>query len=155
MIRIRRGSEADVGAANDFYQSCESAGRAQPGDRILFAETASEIMGLVRLCPENGHLILRGMRVRSDQQRRGVGRQLLFAAEEWIGDAECFCLPYTHLERFYGTIGFKLVPPEALPKYLQNRMAQYSGRGLSIIGMKRSAFQGRSQPSRPLSTGYN
>jgi N-acetylglutamate synthase-like GNAT family acetyltransferase len=141
MITIRGGSEADLAAANDFYQSCEAAGRARPGDRILFAKTASEIIGVVRLCPENGHLVLRGMRVRDDQQRRGLGRKILLAVEEWIGDAECFCLPYTHLERFYGTMGFELVPPKELPEHLQKRMADYSDRGLSVIGMKRPAYQ--------------
>jgi GNAT superfamily N-acetyltransferase len=131
------------GAADDVYQSCGAAGRTQAGDRILFAEAASEVLGVVRLCPENGYLVLRGMRVRDDQQRRGVGRRLLLAAEEWIGNVECFCLPYTHLESFYRTIGFKPVPSKELPEHLQNRMADYVGRGLSVMGMKRSGFQRR------------
>ncbi len=54
-------------------------------------------------------------------------------------------LPALHAsgERFYGTIGFKQVPANELPEHLRTRMAHYSGRGLSIIGMKRRAFLGR------------
>jgi len=92
----------------------------------------------VRLCLECGRIVLRAMRVRDDLQRLGLGRQLLSAAETWIGDAEAFCLPYSHLERFYASIGFRRVPSEDLPEHLQARLAEYSGRGRRVIGMRRS-----------------
>jgi N-acetylglutamate synthase-like GNAT family acetyltransferase len=46
-------------------------------DRFFISEMDGELVGGVRLALEEGALVLRGMRVRADMQRRGIGTRLL------------------------------------------------------------------------------
>ena len=45
-------------------------------DRFFVSELDGEIVGAVRLSQDDGVLILRGMRVRNDVQRHGIGTHL-------------------------------------------------------------------------------
>jgi hypothetical protein len=48
----------------------------QANDRV-FAWLGAEPVGAVRLAVEQSETVLRGMRIRRDLQRRGIGRQLI------------------------------------------------------------------------------
>lgn len=104
---------------------------------MLIAEAGGQIVGAVRLCVEHGVRVLRTMRVRPDAQRRGIGRLLRGRFVTMLAKAECFCLPYAHLESFYGAIGFAPVGPEALPPHLAARLAGYRVERPNVIAMRR------------------
>lgn len=138
-VAIRAGRDGnDLSAVNDYYASCGATGRASARDDLLLAEANGEVVGVVRICRENGTLVLRGMRVRDDQQHRGIGRELLDMAVARIGDAESHCLPFASLERFYGRVGFERIDPLEMPPHLQARYAEYRRRGLDLICMRRA-----------------
>lgn len=87
---------------------------------VLCAWEDGLIVGALRLFPASGRLVLRTMVVAEERRGRGIGRAMLRAASERIGERECYCFPWPHLERFYGEIGFRpidrqAVPPELLP----------------------------------------
>ena len=58
-----------------------------------------------------------------------------------LGAGDCFCIPYAHLDGFYGQIGFEAVPPDDLPPHLARRLAQYRAErpGVAVIAMRRKA----------------
>ena len=62
-------------------------------DRILIAQLSEEIIGAVRLCPDNGFSVLRGMQILAPFQRQGIGTQLLRACAEQLVDQVCYCIP--------------------------------------------------------------
>ena len=111
--------------ANAFYRLCGSSATVEKGDTIIFAVHNGEMIGIVRLCHEHGLDVLRTMRVRSDFQRQGVGLEMLQYFKEVVnskGISKLFCLPYDHLESFYGSIGFKKIEFTAAPTHLQERL---------------------------------
>src|SRR3989344_3950691 len=99
-------------------------------DRIFLAKDRHQIIGIVRLCEEEGIVILRGMRVRENHQKQGIGMRLLELLSEEIGERECFCIPYDypHLEKLYGRFGFQRISDEEAPAYLQERAKKYRAR---------------------------
>ena len=54
-----------------------------------------------------------------------------------LGGEECFCVPYTHLTGFYGSVGFVAIPDENAPPLLRYRVAGYRTRGLDVLLMRR------------------
>lgn len=124
-----------------FYLASGHSGLLEPGDRVLIAEAGAEIVAAVRLCVEDRVQVLRTMRVRPGWQRRGIGRLLLRRFVTLLGAGDCFCIPYAHLDGFYGQIGFEAVPPDDLPPHLARRLAQYRAErpGVAVIAMRRKA----------------
>jgi N-acetylglutamate synthase-like GNAT family acetyltransferase len=123
-----------------FYLACGHTGPLDPADRVLLAEADGEIVGAVRLCVEERVQVLRTMRVRPDFQRRGVGRALLRRFVTMLdGGRDCFCIPYAHLDVFYGEAGFEVVSPDALPPHLAARLAAYQAERPQrpVIAMRR------------------
>jgi hypothetical protein len=56
----------------------------------------------------------------------------------WLGDRECYCIPYSHLVGFYAQIGFAEMAPVAAPAFLAERLADYRRRrGLDVVIMGR------------------
>lgn len=137
-ITIRRALPAEeAGRINLFY-----AGRGYmnfvDGDvAVYIAEHNGSIVGVVRLCREEGHAILRTMHVHQDYRGQGIGRRLLEAFQEEIRAADCYCIPFAHLVGFYGAIGFRRIHPEEAPSHLQERLREYLERGMDGIIMKR------------------
>jgi GNAT superfamily N-acetyltransferase len=71
-------------------------------------------------------------------RRRGIGTQLLEAAELLIGGRECLCIPHRHLQSFYGRIGFMVIDESEAPSFLRARWAEYRDKyGLDVIIMCR------------------
>ncbi|MBW4558002.1 MAG: GNAT family N-acetyltransferase [Trichormus sp. ATA11-4-KO1] len=52
------------------------------------------MVGAVRLCPDNGFLVLRGMQVLAPFQRQSIGTQLLQTCTEQLADQACYCIPW-------------------------------------------------------------
>lgn len=123
----------------DFYAACGYRYTPSDTETILVACVDGIIVGAVRLCIEEGHLVLRGMQVSSDMQGKGVGTKLLYEFSKRVGERECFCIPYTHLEHFYAQIGFEILLEKDAPLFLQERMKEYRNKknGKTYMLMRR------------------
>jgi pimeloyl-ACP methyl ester carboxylesterase/N-acetylglutamate synthase-like GNAT family acetyltransferase len=136
-VAVREATPSEGERVRAFYQAAGYAGSIGPDDRVLVAVREGEILGAVRLCREQGVQVLRTMRVRPDAQRRGLGRTMLRRFVTLLAEPECYCLPYAHLEAFYGEIGFERVAPAALPPHLAERLAGYQRDRPHVIAMRR------------------
>lgn len=136
-VALRESGAEDRDSVRAFYVACGHSGLLEPAEGVLIAEAGGQIVGAVRLCVEHGVQVLRTMRVRPDAQRRGIGRLLLGRFVTMLAKAECFCLPYAHLESFYGAIGFAPVGPEALPPHPAARLAGYRVERPNVIALRR------------------
>lgn len=137
-VIVRVATPADVGRIQAFYAT-QAARRVDPGERFVIAEADGEIVGAVRLCREQGHLVLRTMQIAEAYRRRGIGARMLRTLEPLMEDAPCYCLPYTHLPAFYATIGFRVIPAEQAPPHLQTRYRHGLAQGISFLVMARPA----------------
>jgi GNAT superfamily N-acetyltransferase len=109
-----------------------------PADTVWLAESAEDTAGIVRVAAEHGTLVLRGMRIAEHARRQRLGSRMLQAIAEWLGDRECYCVPYPHLVGFYGQIGFAVLGPAAAPAFLAERVEEYRGSGQEAILMRRA-----------------
>jgi N-acetylglutamate synthase-like GNAT family acetyltransferase len=109
----------------------------EESDRLFVSELADEVVGAVRLCQEEGVLVLRGMRVRSDVRRRGVGTHLLRRVALAAQLEACYCIPYRWLIPFYAQVGFREVTAEQVPAFIASRNAKYVNDGLDVVMMYR------------------
>jgi hypothetical protein len=73
-------------------------------------------------------------------RHQGIGSQLLVALRDL--DDPCTCVPYTHLETFYGRAGFVPLEEHNMPDFLRARAVEYRARGLSVLVMKREPEMG-------------
>jgi GNAT superfamily N-acetyltransferase len=128
---------ADREAAVAFLRAAGYSKPIQPADEVFAAWAGSEVIGAVRLAREQGVLVLRGMRVREDLRRRGIGRQLLRHLDEAMGKTTCWCIPYAWLTDCYGTIGFKVADVVDSPAFPAERRLQYVQQGLDVAIMVR------------------
>ena len=112
-----------------------------PTCTVITAQKDEELIGVVRICPENGVLMLRGMEIKPEFQRQGIGSRMLGEVEKILQGKECFGIPYEHLERFYGQIGFQKIDDKEAPSFLQNRITKYRQEypDTRFILMKKSA----------------
>ncbi|MBI2503627.1 MAG: GNAT family N-acetyltransferase [Candidatus Latescibacteria bacterium] len=124
-----------------FVEDLAHMAKRTPGTRQVLAEEEGRIIGALRLCQEQGTLVLRGMRVQKEWQRQGVGTRLLQVANERIGQRTCYCLPHPYLEGLYGRIGFEQVKPASVPRFLRLRQVEYRERGVEtlLILMKKAS----------------
>lgn len=139
VILIRLSDGEDLAAVLEFYSEQQYSGGLNPSDRLIIAEEEDEIIGVLRVCEEHGYLLLRGMRVRHDMRRQGIGKRMLDLADTVIGHRTCYALAYPHLLTFYGRIGFASVDFSRGPVFLQARWANYRERGVDTVLIKRSA----------------
>lgn len=125
---------------NAFYSApgVNYSGTATANDVVLLAELGTKVIGCVRLCEEERHLILRGMNVHPEHQRHGIGTRMLLEVASLIAERTCWCVPYTHLEMFYSQkSGFRKIAPATSPAHLQSRLEQYRAEGKDVIVMVR------------------
>jgi predicted N-acetyltransferase YhbS len=120
------------------FLRAEGYGQAiDDADRMFVVTLGPDVVAAVRLAIEHGVLMLRGMRVRTDMRRRGVGLQLLQRVEREIGQRTCYGIPFAWLEVFYGRIGFRKIPDSEAPPFLVERARRYRQRGLDVIVIRR------------------
>ncbi len=138
---IRITQTSDTNRILSLYESLGYRQGIAPRDTVWIAEAEAAPIGIVRIAPESGVLVLRGMRVAEHWRRRGLGTQMLRIVDAWLGDRDCYCVPYSHLPAFYGQIGFKEITPESAPPFLAARLNDYEQRGLNVILMARLNFK--------------
>jgi GNAT superfamily N-acetyltransferase len=134
-IAIAKPSDlADIAA---LYAEAGYGAAIDPADTILVVKDDAQLIGVVRLCPEHGAIVLRGMQIRSVYQRQGIGAQLLTACQPYLDQHRSYCLPYAHLLPFYGAAGFTVADNTELPNFLVKRLASYLANGKDVIAMHR------------------
>lgn len=136
-ISIHEAAEADFGDVSAFYAECGYKRGFNENDTVLVAVLDGSMVGVVRLCPENGVVVLRGMQIRSNYQRQGIGQDLLDQCLPHLGEGPCYCLPWSHLERFYNSIGFRRCRPSVAPEFLADRYSGYIKSDMDVILMRR------------------
>ncbi|MBA2269525.1 MAG: GNAT family N-acetyltransferase [Chthoniobacterales bacterium] len=128
-VEIRHAVAEDMPRAQEFYVERQYGGGIGPEDAVLLAERDGELVGIVRLVPEQGVTVLRGMQVHPSVQRQGLGNRLLAAVAHLLRNDDCFCIPYAHLVDFYGGIGFVPIAQANAPPFLRSRLEGYQRRG--------------------------
>jgi len=135
-VEVAQPSELEEVAA--FYKHCGYGGGVSERETTLVLRVGGQLIGAVRLCPEEGYVVLRGMQVHPAFQRQGVGYRLLSACVPFLEKRQrSFCLPYTHLVSFYEKAGFSEVPSTELPAFLSARLSSYLARGQQVLAMAR------------------
>ncbi|MFC5547336.1 GNAT family N-acetyltransferase [Massilia aerilata] len=129
---------SELARVRAFYEEAGYGGGVLDIDRVFAATTDGRIVGVVRLCEEEGVIVLRGMHVAAACQRQGIGRALLARCVPWLERGEAFCLPYARLAGFYGEAGFTPAPPETLPRFLAERLDGYRSKGQGVLAMRRA-----------------
>lgn len=76
------------------------------------------------------------MCVSSDARRKGIGSQLLKHIQPDLKNIECYCFPFTHLQRFYADAGFLPFAPESAPEAITDKFNRYINNGKKICLMK-------------------
>jgi GNAT superfamily N-acetyltransferase len=104
------------------YSSVEYKGGITDEDRGFLASIEGKPVGAVRLCIEDGVLVLRGMMIDPAYQRQGIGTALLKALDPAIGNRRCYCINPPHLKPFYGSIGFVEIEKKDAPSFLVERL---------------------------------
>jgi N-acetylglutamate synthase-like GNAT family acetyltransferase len=109
-------------------------------DRFFVAFLDDEVAGSVRFCVEENTPMLRTMRVAEKFQGHGCGLKLLRAFAAFLDQnqiRDVFCLPYAHLEKFYGEIGFQTIDEKTAPAFLRERLRKYREKPGQYLCMKR------------------
>jgi N-acetylglutamate synthase-like GNAT family acetyltransferase len=113
---------------SNFYATCNRKTMIDNDDIFVLAKQDNQIVGAVRLCLENGTYLLRTMQVREELQGQGFGRIILTEFEKLIQQMkvnEVLCMPYEHLEYFYGIIGFEKINLNESPEFLIDRLNNF------------------------------
>ena len=134
-IRIARPDEHSY--VLSIYAAFGYRRTIDPADTVWLAEKGEDAIGIVRVAAEQGILVLRGMRLAEHARRQRLGTQMLQEIDKWLGDRECYCVPYPHLVDFYGQIGFTVLEPAVAPKFLAERVAEYRRSGQEAILMRK------------------
>ena len=100
-------------------------GNVEPGDIVVGVSRGEDLVGVVRIANEHGIRVLRGMRVKPEFQRQGVGGQMLERIRSLLEGMECFAIAYAQLEGFYGRIGFCKCDERKAPPFLRERIEKY------------------------------
>jgi GNAT superfamily N-acetyltransferase len=140
-VQIRIAGVDDICRIAAAYASWGYGGGITPQDTAWLAEVSGNVIATVRVAPEHGTLVLRGMQVAEQWRGLGLGTRMLRAVASWLDNRVCYCIPYPHLERFYAQVGFRRIPGSAAPPFLAERTAHYTQRGLDVIIMVRSSHR--------------
>lgn len=123
--------------ANNFYESVGYTGGVKNTDVVFIARKDDKIIGLARLCKEEGIFVLRGLYVAEDVRGGGIGTRLLQIVSDNVGNQDCWCVPYKHLYEFYSNVGFSDCRGSEVPAFLLKRCHDYILKGMDVIIMKR------------------
>ena len=136
-ISIHEASAAAIPDIAAFYERCGYSGGISSDDTVLVAIRADSVVGVVRLCSEHQATVLRGMQVFPDFQRQGIGRALLENCLSRVSDAVCYCIPWSYLEQFYSSGGFRRCKSTDVPSFISERYSGYIQQGRDAILMRR------------------
>jgi GNAT superfamily N-acetyltransferase len=138
-LDISLAGPTDLPAVRSFYADVGYGGGLDATDRILVGRGDDAIIAAVRLSRENGTLVLRGMYVAAPLRGLGIGRALLDRVSVEIGPSCCWCIPFSHLEKFYARIGFGVLEGGEIPEFLAARKDRYEAAGHDVVIMCRPA----------------
>jgi GNAT superfamily N-acetyltransferase len=141
-IQIRVARPEEHSRVLSVYAALGYRRTINPADTVWLAENAEEAVGIVRVAAEHGTLVMRGMRIAEHARRQRLGTRMLDAIAQWLGDRECYCVPYPHLVEFYGQIGFVVLELADAPAFLSERVADYRRSGQEAILMRRPRQSG-------------
>ena len=137
VAEVKMAQYAELSQVETLYAETSYGGGINEKDTVFVAKTNGVIVGAVRLCLEEGVIVLRGMQISKAFQRHGIGAQLLAACTSHLDQKLSFCLPYLHLKEFYGSASFEVAPLNELPEFLAKRLSSYLTRGQDVIAMRR------------------
>ena len=124
---------------NQFYKSTTYKRPVSERDRVFAAEEAGLIFGALRIESRDSVQVLRGMYMRPDHVRKGIGSQLLYSIEPILAQSDSYCIPLGHLLDFYGKVGFRHIQSETAPPFLAERLDGYLQEGKDVVIMFRPA----------------
>jgi N-acetylglutamate synthase-like GNAT family acetyltransferase len=122
---------------NAFYASEGRSTRVDEGEQWVLALEGEKVIGVLRICWEEQHQVLRTVHITESRRRQGIGRLMLDRALPLLEGAVCFCVPYSYLTGFYGRIGFVTIPDHEAPPHLQTRLEGYRRQSRDMIVMRR------------------
>lgn len=135
---IERARACELAEVNAFYACVGYLDGAREEDRIWVARRGGGLLAAVRICPQpEGYILMRGLYVAQNAQRRQLGTQLARAALADAAGRVCYCIPFTHLETFYHRVGFIRIHPKHAPEKVADRLQRYLDQGLEVILMRR------------------
>jgi GNAT superfamily N-acetyltransferase len=138
-LKIVKAQKDELDKVISFYERCGYTGGAKQKDDVVIAKVDEKIIGAGRVCYEEGIVVLRGLYIGEEFQRRGVGKAILKELDKIIGDREAYILPYKYLGPLYSKIGFKEIELEEAPLFLQERRLKYIKMGNTGMIMRRVA----------------
>lgn len=119
-----------------FYSSVEEYVEIGGNEQILTMRRGKSIVGSIRLVKHRSYYVLRTLNVAPSKQRQGIGTQLVRNLIKLVPEKSViYCLPYSHLERFYKKFGFKRITPKRLPQMMYRRYHDYIP-DFDVIAMK-------------------
>ncbi|WP_373994450.1 GNAT family N-acetyltransferase [Duganella sp. Root1480D1] len=77
MIEIGIAQESDFSQIDELYVAAGYGGGVSENDKVMVARLGDHVVGVVRLRPEEGVTVLRGMQIVYDLQRKGIGAGML------------------------------------------------------------------------------
>lgn len=122
---------------NTFYQQQGYHGQWSEKERAFIAMNNGDVIGSVKVECVNQVSILRGMYISPEYQGQKLGTELIKHIEPLLNKTVSYCLPFSHLARFYHQIGFSKAELSMLPAFLTERFCCYEKQGYKIIPMKR------------------
>jgi N-acetylglutamate synthase-like GNAT family acetyltransferase len=126
-IQLIPGFEA-APLVDPFYEQEGKNHRARPSDLFFAAFIENTIVGVCRFCVEEKTPLLRSMVVHAPLRSQKIGATLLASFAHYLDQHNIrptYCIPYGHLEKFYGQIGFKVINEKDAPAFLQERIQTY------------------------------
>lgn len=137
-LSIEQLAPVDYDLIHSVYEACDYSGGIAAQDKGFLARLGGAPAAAVRLTNEEGVMMLRGMMVKAEYQRKGIGKQMLQALDPHIGKNGCYLVGRKHLVDFYGGIGFKKIAEDQAPAFLRERVEHYNRNGYECILMYRS-----------------
>ena len=136
-MKVFEADESFRDELNQFYREQGYHSGWSSSERAFIATNDDEIVGSVKVEVGNGISVLRGMYVAKGYQGNGFGTEFLKHIEPILNETISYCMPFSHLGKFYGQIGFQPVNPDSFPEYLAQRYRGYEEKGYQIIAMRR------------------
>lgn len=118
-----------------FYKRNGYKGKIQPNDICAWLSKSDVIVAAVRLTPspqaDDEYIQLKGLWLAKDLRGKGIGGQFLNRLGTYLlqTNVPCYCLAFSHLEKFYITHQFKSLPEEDAPSLLRQQLQRYRNRG--------------------------
>ncbi|MDA8794033.1 GNAT family N-acetyltransferase [Bacteriovoracaceae bacterium] len=141
MKTIKRSNES-LQEISKFYESLGYGGGVKDNDDIFLTYLKEELICSVRLVEENSVIVLRGMFMLERFRGKGRGKDILNSLIPYLDQKEqdCYCIPKSNLEKFYGSIGFNKINLNESPPFLKDRLTEYLNKGFDVILMCRKVY---------------